>query len=471
MQHELTPTQRVTASWNRFWFSEGDPTVLGFMRICTGIIVFYTLMVYTLTLEEFVGKTGWYDLPTQLRYVRSLPYTVESQLNGEEAVRVGAPQNRFEQEHLDRYIKRFGVAPPAPYPKTEYQENFIEKFLAHYGQDPRRFNMPLPENDEQWKYIDAFAARYGMPPAPPYPRDEAERKKIEEDYEYFGFDPRRAYVRGTPAWSLWFHLTDPAGMMVAHLTICLCSFLFMIGFCTRITSVLTWLGSLCYIHRASLGLFGFDTMTNIALLYLAIGPSGAALSVDRLIGRWWSGARPGVINRWRSLWRLPAIDIAVVPFPAEPPRSVNANVAIRLMQIHLCIIYMAAGLSKLQGAAWWRGTAIWMVLANYEFAPMQYSFYQEFLRILAQNKLAFDLFVTGGSYFTLFFEICYPFLIWRRSTRWLMLAMAIILHGFIGIFMGLRTFTLMMLVMNMAFLRPAEVQSLVRLCVPRFLAK
>ena len=34
---------------------------------------------------------------------------------------------------------------------------------------------------------------------------------------------------------------------------------------------------------------------------------------------------------------------------------------------------------------------------------------------------------------------------------------AIFLHGFIGIFMGLKTFSLLMLIFNMAFLRPEEV--------------
>ena len=52
----------------------------------------------------------------------------------------------------------------------------------------------------------------------------------------------------------------------------------------------------------------------------------------------------------------------------------------------------------------------------------------------------------------------YAFLVWRPATRWLFLAGAILLHGFIGLFMGLKTFSLMMLIFNMAFLRPNEVR-------------
>ena len=55
----------------------------------------------------------------------------------------------------------------------------------------------------------------------------------------------------------------------------------------------------------------------------------------------------------------------------QPVKSVSANFALRLLQIHVCIIYAAAGLSKLPGAKWWDGTAIWYTIANFEFAPMQ----------------------------------------------------------------------------------------------------
>src|SRR5439155_17585935 len=143
--------------------------------------------------------------------------------------------------------------------------------------------------------------------------------------------------------------------------------------------------------------------------------------------------------------------------PANPVPSVSANVAIRLIQIHVCIIYLIAGLAKLQGRTWWDGTAVWGTVANFEFAPMQYDAYNWVLRMLGKNRFAFELFMTVSTYFTLFFEIGYAFLIWRPSLRWVILGMAIMLHGFIGLFMGLKTFSLMMLVMNMAFLKPQEV--------------
>ena len=59
--------------------------------------------------------------------------------------------------------------------------------------------------------------------------------------------------------------------------------LFTLGLWTRITTVLTWCGVLCYIQRAPTTLFGMDTMMVITLFYLMLAPCGAALSLDRLL--------------------------------------------------------------------------------------------------------------------------------------------------------------------------------------------
>ena len=48
------------------------------------------------------------------------------------------------------------------------------------------------------------------------------------------------------------------------------------------TSILTWIAAVWYIHRSQQILFGMDTMMNILIFYLMIGNCGATLSVDRL---------------------------------------------------------------------------------------------------------------------------------------------------------------------------------------------
>jgi hypothetical protein len=326
--------------------------------------------------------------------------------------------------------------------------------------DPRFNGARLPANDKEYAYLETYTRRWNTPP-PDYPETDEEAQRIQDYMEREGGnDPRRAYALGMPVWSAFFHVTDPVGMYVVHWAIVFVTLLFLLGIGTRVTSALTWFAGLNYIHRDPACLFGVDTMMNIVMLYLAIGPSGAALSVDRLIARWWSKNKPRVVSRWYALFgrQVSPADVAPADYHAQPQPSVSANVAIRLLQIHLCIIYLVSGLAKLQGNAWWTHSAIWGTIANYEFAPMQFAWYVAALRLLGQNQFFFELFMTCGCLFTLAFEIGYAFLIWPRRTRWLFLVAATILHGLIGMFMGLKTFSLMMLVMNMAFLRPDEVR-------------
>ena len=48
-----------TAAWNRFWFRPADPTLLGLIRLCTGLMLVYTHAVWGLELEAFFGPNSW----------------------------------------------------------------------------------------------------------------------------------------------------------------------------------------------------------------------------------------------------------------------------------------------------------------------------------------------------------------------------------------------------------------------------
>ena len=63
-----------------------------------------------------------------------------------------------------------------------------------------------------------------------------------------------------------------------------------------------------------------------------------------------------------------------------------ANIAIRMLQVHFCFIYMSSGLSKLKGTMWWDGTAGWFTVANPEFSPIQYHVFEDFLRWVASQR-------------------------------------------------------------------------------------
>jgi hypothetical protein len=203
--------------------------------------------------------------------------------------------------------------------------------------------------------------------------------------------------------------------------------------------------AISYIQRAPTSLFGMDTMMNLLMLYLIIAPSGAALSVDRLWNRYWA-------TRQALRKRRPA------PALTGPAPRVSANLALRCIQVNVCIIYLAAGLSKLQGQAWWNFNAVWLTMANPEFSPLHIELYTAFLRFLCEHRLFWELFMTGGVTLTLIMEIGFPFLVWTRRLRWFVLTMAVMLHIGIAVFMGLNTFSLMMLTLVLSFL-PQEALS------------
>ena len=371
---------RTVQAWDRFWFTPADPTILGMIRICCGLVVLYVHLAYSYDLQVFFGRDAWLSL------------------------------DKVNQSRL--------MTPPEG---TAYQDR-----------------MPWVGPPTGWQ------------PVVPHPyTNEAERKFIER----WGAHPDQVMAWGQPLWSIWYHVTDPTWMWVVHGCILTIMFLFTIGFCTRVTSVLTWIGMLSYIQRAPTSLFGMDTIMIIVALYLMIGPSGAALSVDRLIARYWT-----VHQALRK--QLPVPDFS-------PPRPrVSANVALRLLQIHLCIIYAASGLSKLQGPAWWSGVAVWGTMANYEFSPMRLQIYNVFLQFVCQHRWLWELVTTGGSYFTLAFEIGFGVLIWTRL-RSTMVVAAVLLHTGIALFMGLVTFSLMMMVAVLAFIPGSLVRELVERLIHR----
>lgn len=426
-------------SWIDFWFKPQDPTVLCMMRIFVGLVTLYTFFVHTITLQEFVGEHAWLSLQMRDETYQDKPQMVPpmlfSPLTGGEAASLIPPDQTGDKFAMD-YKNTFGVWPPFPSPANKEEAEFAMKFRRDWGVDFRFHGLPFPKDARERKIFDDYIAKWKRPFPPPYPASEEEVQAIDEYIQRHETDPRRLYARGTPIYSVWMHVVDPFWMNVVQGCFMAAAVCFVLGLGTRVAAPLVWFANICFIHRNPIMLFGVDTMMNVLLLYLMIAPCGARLSLDSLI-----------VRGWRRSKGLPEAPVAP---------SVTANLALRLMQVHLCIIYFISGTTKLLGHSWWNGSAVWNVVANYEFAPMHHWLYQAVLRFLGSNQLLFDTVITGAGMFTLAFEISYAYLVWRPKSRWLMLTCAVMLHGGIGMFMGLKTFSLMMIAFNMAFLTPGE---------------
>jgi uncharacterized membrane protein YphA (DoxX/SURF4 family) len=266
---------------------------------------------------------------------------------------------------------------------------------------------------------------------------------------YFGrwdLNPGHTIGMGQPGFSQWFHVTDPFWMKTVHYLALVVALLLIVGLATRVTSMLAWVLMLGYMHRAPASLFGMDTMMALVLLYLMVGPSGAALSLDRLIERF-------RVSLAALAKRQPLPRITLAP-------SVSANVVLRLFQVHFCIICLATGAAKIQGAAWSSGTAVWQVLSNYEFTPPRFEFYTTLLHWLTANRVVCEAIGFSLSVFVIGVEFGLPFLIWHPRLRWLMIIGVVILHTGIALTMGLVAVSLLMIVMVLAFMPAVTVNAL-----------
>ena len=254
-----------------------------------------------------------------------------------------------------------------------------------------------------------------------------------EDYVPFG--------TGNYLWSVFFHVTDPAAIIALHVFFLACMLAFAAGFLTPYSALLSWIGAMSYALRASTTVFGLDTMMIILLLYLQIAPTGAVWSVDRwLLER--SARRRG-------------------EEPPPVPRSVLACFATRLLQFHFGFIYIASGTSKLLGASWWGATALNYVVANPMFAPMAWKPYYNLLWAMAQDRWVWETVMSASVVATLLIELGFVFVVWDKRWTWLLVCGACGLHLGIALIMGLTTFSLMMMVMVLAFVPPEQLRRVV----------
>jgi hypothetical protein len=195
------------------------------------------------------------------------------------------------------------------------------------------------------------------------------------------------------------------------------------GCFSRVTSVLTLLAVLSYIHRGPMLAGPMEVVLAMLLVYLCLAPTGAAYAWD-------------------------------VRRQAEPPgRSVMANLSQRLIQLHLAGLYLMTGLNMLAGETWWSGDAVWWLLAHSESRLIDLTF-------LGRSQ--------GGRYLlnltthlTAAFFLLFGLLCWSRLARPLLLLAGLCVWTFIGMVTGQLAYALLMMALSFAAWRnsSAEVQS------------
>jgi hypothetical protein len=183
-----------------------------------------------------------------------------------------------------------------------------------------------------------------------------------------------------------------------------------LGVLPRLAALLAWGLHLSLVTSGFASYYGVDQIANTALFYLLLFPCGRA----------WT-------------------------FASRPHETIPVG-CLRVMQIHVCVIYLAAGLEKARGRQWWNGEAIWRAVTQPAFSTFELSW-------LARHPWI----PTLAGWSTLVVEIGYLFLVWPRRTRKAWCVATIAFHVGLGLFMGLVFFSsLMILLTSCLFLIPEE---------------
>jgi hypothetical protein len=239
-----------------------------------------------------------------------------------------------------------------------------------------------------------------------------------------GWFDRRAYVEaarltdGSPktiGWSLLYLCGSSASLLKATYwsSIAIVA-LFTLGVATRWTGVLTWLVVVSFTANPAFD-DEVDPLLQLLTLYLAIGylqlglRNRGASWFERIVGR------TDTFLLGRTLRRS-----------AEPARkSVAANLALRLIQIHLTIVLVTTGLHKLQFGEWWSGIAFWF--------PLQpaLKLKTEQLREMVPYANQYLIIITLAAYATLAWQLLFPVFAWRKGL-WRIVLLGGAVAGWIG---------------------------------------
>jgi hypothetical protein len=183
----------------------------------------------------------------------------------------------------------------------------------------------------------------------------------------------------------------------------------LLGLLSRPAAVAAWFLHLCAAESGGLLAYGADSFMTTALFYLMLSPLPGRYSLDNWI------AKPKSENpRALGFWR-------------------------RVLQLHLCFVYLIGGLAKLLGSGWWDGSNLWQALIRPPFNLVAPDFLIHFRYVLPLLGVSICL-----------LEVSYPIFIWWKKTRLIWLGCILAMHAGIGLMMGLYLFALVMIVMNLA---------------------
>ena len=113
----------------------------------------------------------------------------------------------------------------------------------------------------------------------------------------------------------------------------------------------------------------------------------------------------------------------------------------QLCRAQLVLVYLCAGIYKLNGELWQSGMALYYILQSFAYSHP----------LVIKYIVGFPLLAVLGTYFALFFQVSCPYLLINKSTRKYWIIMGTLLHLGIAFVMGLFLFGAIMCIMYLLF--------------------
>ncbi|MFF5975068.1 HTTM domain-containing protein [Streptomyces sp. NPDC012769] len=268
---------------------------------------------------------------------------------------------------------------------------------------------------------------------------------------------------------LWFEIVYGLALLSA--------LLLLLGWHTRAVSVVFMCGVLSLQNRSIFMGDGGDNVIHLMALYLVLTRCAQVWSLDArraargrgdggvvgpllwvvlggflmaatyfagATGEWWLLVLLWVLWLGQGLWWL------VSRYASDEPRTlldVVANLAhnatLVVIMAEVCLIYATAGWYKVQGSRWQDGTALYYPLQLDYFSPWP---------ALSDLLGASGLIVLLLTYGTVIVQVAFPFTLFNRKVKNVLLAAMILEHAGIAVLLGLPFFSLAMIAADAVFL-------------------
>ncbi|MFC8074808.1 HTTM domain-containing protein [Streptomyces sp. NPDC057307] len=301
----------------------------------------------------------------------------------------------------------------------------------------------------------------------------------------WSWDMAQQLIAGNGAFTTLMWSDSGVWFEIVYAVAVLSSALLMIGWRTRTMSVLFMVGVLSLQNRSIFMGDGGDNVIHLMAIYLVLTRCGQVWSLDarrkvraeRVVaaggtappdrvgpllwgvlgvallgtlldttgGEWW------VIALLWTLWLSQGLWWAVNRHaPRSEPRALldvianlTHNATLVVIMVEVCLIYATAGWYKIQGSRWQDGTALYYPLNLDYFAP-----WPALSDILASSGVIVLLLTYG----TVMVQVAFPFTLFNRRVKNVLLVAMILEHAGIAVLLGLPFFSLAMIAADAVFL-------------------